>query len=217
MRKLVAQRTAGLPRVLEIGPGGAPFPGANEFVDWAVGPGLEGKRVHVLDVNQDPLPFDDKSIDFVYCRHTLEDIYDPVWLCREMSRVGKAGYIETPSPIAECTRGVDASKPPWRGYIHHRYIIWPENGELLILPKAPVIEHLEFTDESVTVNLLNQGPLHWNTYFFWEGDLKFRLLQHDRDFKLQSNYGELLIRAIQQSGASNLAIAGQLKSAGLAT
>src|SRR5947208_457686 len=33
-------------------------------------------------------PFPDKSFDFVFCAHTLEDIADPFWVCQEMNRVG---------------------------------------------------------------------------------------------------------------------------------
>lgn len=41
-------------------------------------------------------PFRDKQFDFVICSHTLEDIRDPIWVCQEMNRMGKRGYIETP-------------------------------------------------------------------------------------------------------------------------
>src|SRR5437667_8989346 len=100
MQLVVGRMAQGRPRVLEIGPGRDPFGAATEFVDWHAWPELKGKPTHVLDVNQDRLPFEDKAIDFVYCRHTLEDLYNPMWLCREMSRVAKAGYVETPSPVA---------------------------------------------------------------------------------------------------------------------
>ena len=46
-------------------------------------------------------PFPDKTFDFVVCSHLLEDVRDPITVCRELCRVGKAGYIETPSRIRE--------------------------------------------------------------------------------------------------------------------
>ena len=213
MREVVRRLAQGKPRVLEIGPGNDPFPEANEFVDWQAWPELSGRSVHVLDINQDRLPFDDKSIDFVYCRHTLEDLYDPMQVCREMSRVGRAGYVETPSPIAECTRGVDATQPPWRGYIHHRYLIWAVADVLQFLPKVPLIEYVTFGDkgdDQPMRDLLNAGPLNWNTYFFWEGELKYHLLQHDRDFRYQHHYGQMLSNAMAESAAANAALAKQL-------
>src|SRR5436309_8889391 len=91
--------------VLEIGPGHIPFSAATHVVDWQAWPQLAGKPCKTLDVNQERLPFDDKSFDFVYCRHTLEDLYNPIHVCREIERVALGGYIETPSPIAELARG----------------------------------------------------------------------------------------------------------------
>src|SRR6516164_2319087 len=51
-----------------------------------------------------PFPFRDKELDFVICSHTLEDIRDPLWVCSEMIRIAKRGYIEVPSRIAETCR-----------------------------------------------------------------------------------------------------------------
>jgi len=196
--RLVESMTAGMSNVLEIGPGDLPFSPATEFVDWRTWPKLEGKRVHSLDLNQDALPMADRSIDFVYCRHTLEDLYNPFLVCREMSRVARGGYIETPSPIAECTRGVDYDWLPWRGYHHHRYLVWVENDTLMFLPKYAVLEHISF-GESQLADWLNAHPLYWNTYFFWEGELRYRLLEHDKDYKITIDYPQRVLDAIRQS------------------
>jgi hypothetical protein len=186
--------------VLEIGPGQTPFARASVFVDWQAWPNLEGRSMHVLDINQDRLPFPDQSFDFVYCRHTLEDIYNPFWVCREMARVGRAGYIETPSPVAECCRGVDGGSPGWRGYHHHRYIIWVEDGTLMFVPKYPFIEHLDFGEaEAQMVTILNADPIFWNTYFFWDGPLQYRVLQHDQEFRIAADYREILLKSAQAS------------------
>ena len=65
-------------------------------------------------------PFEDKQFDFVFCSHTLEDIRDPIWVCQEIIRIGKAGYIETPSRIIESIRGIERSR--YCGYYHHRWL-----------------------------------------------------------------------------------------------
>ena len=57
---------------------------------------------------REPFPFEDKEFDFVICSHTLEDLRDPIWVCSEIVRVGKAGYIEVPSRIAESTLGIES-------------------------------------------------------------------------------------------------------------
>src|SRR5437660_717275 len=92
-------------KVLDIGPGHAPFKRANVSVDFVDVTGVD--NLVKCDLANEPLPFADKEFDFVYARHILEDMYNPFPLIKEMSRVGKAGYIETPSPIAELGRGVD--------------------------------------------------------------------------------------------------------------
>jgi hypothetical protein len=196
--------------VLEIGPGPLPFSKATAFVDWQAWPVLAGRPVHTLDINQDALPFPDKSFDFVYCRHTLEDLYNPFWVCREMSRVGCAGYIETPSPIAECGRGVDAGSPAWRGYHHHRYVVWVENGRLMFVPKYPLIEYVNFGDaESEIVALLNAHPMFWNTYYFWEGSLTYHMLQHDQEIRLAEDYRTVLLNAVKACAAETQRIASR--------
>lgn len=47
------------------------------------------------------LPFRDGSIDFVIASHIAEHIDDPAAFCTELTRAAKAGYIETPSPLAD--------------------------------------------------------------------------------------------------------------------
>lgn len=67
-----------------------------------------------------PFPFEDKEFDFVMCSNTLEDIRDPIHVCREIVRVGKAGMIEVPSRLAESTRGME--RPFYCGWYHHRWL-----------------------------------------------------------------------------------------------
>lgn len=67
-----------------------------------------------------PFPFADKYFDYCICSHTLEDIRDPLFVCSEVIRVSKAGYIEVPSRLAESSRGVE---PGIVGWSHHRWLI----------------------------------------------------------------------------------------------
>ncbi len=68
----------------------------------------------------DPWPFKDKEFDFAVCSHTLEDVRDPIFVCRELNRVARGGYIEVPSRLVESTRGVE--RPFFCGYYHHRWL-----------------------------------------------------------------------------------------------
>lgn len=67
-----------------------------------------------------PFPFADDSFDLVVCSHTLEDIRDPVWVASELSRVGRAGYVEVPSRLEEQSWGVNGA---WVGWSHHHWLI----------------------------------------------------------------------------------------------
>src|SRR5215212_2730078 len=61
---------------------------------------------------RDPWPFADGQFDFAVCSHTLEDVRDPVWVCSELARVARAGYVEVPSRLEEQAFGVHG---PWVG------------------------------------------------------------------------------------------------------
>ena len=75
---------------------------------------------------KEPFPFRDKELDFVVCSHTLEDIRDPLWVCSEIIRIGKAGYIEVPSRLWETCRGME---PGIAGLSHHRLCLHPERAQ----------------------------------------------------------------------------------------
>jgi hypothetical protein len=70
--------------------------------------------------DHEPWPFEDGQFDFAICSHTLEDVRDPVWVCRELMRVARAGYIETPSRLEEQAYGVQG---PWVGWGHHHWLV----------------------------------------------------------------------------------------------
>ncbi len=183
--------------ILDLGPGAFPFEAATEFAGRKDSKALDryGDRpFHELDLDYDRLPYEDQSVDFVYCRHTLEDLDNPMHLLREIQRVAKAGWLETPSPICETTSGVDApgSNHKGKGYGHHRWILWSSGSEIHVAPKIPVLDNLPIAERH---DLLNEGAWFWNTYHVFNGPLKFRKYTHSVDFDLNrgSSY-EFLIR-----------------------
>ncbi len=121
--------------VLDVGGGFSPFPRANWVIDLMdfnhrYSNPLESKfPVHYSKetwVQRDicdrtPWPFRDKEFDFSTCSHLLEDVRDPIWVCAELIRVSKAGYIEVPSRIEEQSLGVE--NPRYAGYYHHRWLV----------------------------------------------------------------------------------------------
>src|SRR2546423_1432330 len=123
-------------RVVDVGGGASPFPRADYVLD-AVAFGeraslgeldLGGGRRYSEDTwvrldlcDHRPWPFADGFFDFAVCSHLLEDVRDPLWVCHELCRVAKAGYVEFPSRVAEQSLGVE--HPCYAGYHHHRWLI----------------------------------------------------------------------------------------------
>jgi SAM-dependent methyltransferase len=89
--------------VLDIGSGADPFPLATLLTDRYIEPThhrsdqlrVDGKPFFLSTVEH--LPLADKSVDFVYCAHVLEHVDDPLAACSEIVRVGRRGYVETPT------------------------------------------------------------------------------------------------------------------------
>ena len=207
----LSRRCEGSTTVLDVGCGDTPFPSATHLVDWSPVGTHPGKSVFQLDVDTDTFPFMTDAFDFVYSRHTLEDIQNPVHAFQEMVRVGQRGHFETPSPLVELLLGVDTRNDLlYRGYIHHRYIVWSEqeDNSLHFLPKYPIIEYMTVS-ESMTrsmIYLANHFPVYWNNYYSWDKAPQGtthkapKVVMHrngiDFDFATKGGYEALLMRAI---------------------
>ena len=90
-------------KVLDIGSGPAPFPNATVLCERYLDDTVHRcgkvitKGLPVVQADVSALPFSDKKFDFVYCAHVLEHVENPIQACKEMMRVGKRGYLETPN------------------------------------------------------------------------------------------------------------------------
>jgi len=179
-------------KIIEIGPGINYFKLATTFIDYKLWNNNLVDKTVICDVSKSKLPFSDEEFDFVYCRHVIEDMYNPFLLLDEMKRISKSGFIETPSPIVELSKGIDFYGKAinifgnYRGYIHHRYICSNNNETLNLITKYPIIEYYKFSfDEGNTI--LND-KYQWNTYYLWnrnEGnDLKYKYFELDIDYKV---------------------------------
>lgn len=92
--------------VLEIGSGDNPNPRSNVLVDRFLADNTERGGNIIIDrpmvvADGHQLPFRDGVFAYVICSHILEHMDDPPQFVREITRVGKAGYIGSPSEIAE--------------------------------------------------------------------------------------------------------------------
>jgi SAM-dependent methyltransferase len=95
-------------RVLDVGGGHNPHPRANVVVDKYTDTNYHRsgdikvlKQQQFVAADGENLPFKDHEFDYVISCHVLEHVEDPVKFLSEIFRVGKRGYIETPSLLGE--------------------------------------------------------------------------------------------------------------------
>ncbi len=121
--------------------------------------------------DHEPWPFEDKQFDFALCSHTLEDVRDPIWVCLELQRVAKAGYVETPSRLEEQTWGVHG---PWVGWSHHRWLVDVVAGRLRFALKPAV---LQARDHFPLGHVADLPPTDRVVTLWWEGGFDVEELQ----------------------------------------
>jgi len=128
-------------KVLDIGSGNIPFHLATHLADITAENDNFGRagvpfkhieEIPVYECNLENLPFEDNEFDFVYCSHVLEHVIDPDMACSELMRVGKRGFIESP------TRGKDI----WLNTAkisNHRWAIEKENKRLIFSEYSTIL------------------------------------------------------------------------------
>ncbi len=91
--------------VLDVGSGDKPHWRADVLLDRYIDGAHAGQRSGraearisrpMFDADATNMPFADSVFDYVVCSHVLEHVVDPAAVIAEMTRVGKAGYIEVP-------------------------------------------------------------------------------------------------------------------------
>jgi methionine biosynthesis protein MetW len=137
--------------VLDVGGAASPFPRADWVIDllgyedrglYGPQPDPGDERFSVdtwvrRDIcDREPWPFANRQFDFSICSQTLEDVRDPIFVCSELMRVSKSGYIEVPSRLEEQAYGFQG---PWVGWGHHHWLIDLEGDELTFVFKHHVL------------------------------------------------------------------------------
>lgn len=133
----------------------------------------------VADVCVTPWPYADKFFDFVVCSNLLEDVRDPLAVCRELNRVGRAGYIETPSRLREIFSKQRLFPPRALGnmaeigFYHHRWFVEAEGTHLKFTAKTTALledrrQYLTRRDVGRTLTETESG-----LGLFWQGGLTF--------------------------------------------
>lgn len=169
--------------VLDVGSGGNPYPRANVLLD-AYEDTFE--RYHASLVVDRPMvfgqaermPFRDKAFDFVIASHVLEHTADPEAFLRELMRVGKAGYIETPDAFFERIN-------PFR---FHRLEVTDHSGQLLIYKKSSWRPHGEWVDlyerkmkDGEFIEFLKKHPEPFYVRFYWRSEIDYQIMNPEVD------------------------------------
>jgi SAM-dependent methyltransferase len=119
--------------------------------------------------DRSPWPFADRQFDFAVCSQTLEDVRDPVWVCAELQRVARAGYIEVPALAEELTYGVQG---PWVGWAHHHWLVLTGPGRLEFVFKHHVVNRGDSHLPAGSVDGL--APEQRVQTVWWDGRLEAR-------------------------------------------
>ena len=174
-------------KVLDVGGSNAPFPPAThilDFLPYEERNREQGKLLHdVLPVkftkdtwcqrdvcDHKPWPYPDQFFDYCVCSHLLEDVRDPIWVCSEINRVARAGYLETPSRVLEQTLGIE--NPRHAGFYHHRWLV-------TMLPQGVIqFRHKPHTLHGLNAAIVTRvgaftklNPVHEIQWMEWPGSL----------------------------------------------
>lgn len=162
--------------VLDVGSGGNPHPRSDVLLDRLTGsehrcgtPMLIDRPAVIGDATK--LPFKDKSFDFVIASHILEHMPHPEVFLKELQRVGKAGYIETPNFICErfipCeAHCLEVGLTHETLQIHKKTSYLEDNflGGLNFLKANKDWEDLYFSD-----------PAMFHVRYFWKDEIKYKI------------------------------------------
>jgi len=127
------------------------------------------------------------KFDFCICTHTLEDIMNPVFVCEQIEKISKEGYIAFPSKYRELAR----IEGYYRGYIHHRWIFIPKEDYILSFPKINYIEDPTFN------KVANADNNVCDLSFYWKTHIKIKYVNNNylgpSAYAVISYYNELLL------------------------
>jgi len=131
--------------VLDVGRGDNPHPRANVVVDKFLFDNTHRshslrllKGQNLIAADGEKLPFKDRTFDYVICSHVIEHVTEPFKFLKELSRVGKRGYIETPSLIGEYLIPKKS----------HRWVTLEVEEKIVLMKKEDIglVPSLEFGD-----------------------------------------------------------------------
>jgi len=155
-------------RVVEIGSGHNPMYRSNVIVekymyDNSNRCGDIKIYPHQTFVNADGenLPFKNKEFDYAVCNQVLEHVEHPEKFIKELVRIAKRGYIETPSLLGEHLFPKKS----------HRWVILDIDNKLIFYDKSQMPGNYENDYGSLFIQYLPYQSLTYKLLWFTEGAL----------------------------------------------
>jgi ubiquinone/menaquinone biosynthesis C-methylase UbiE len=127
------------------------------------------ERPFVVEDGQ-ALPFKDKSFEHVIASHVLEHVDDPYKFISELTRVGRAGYIESPSELGE----------EISGWPFHGWIVRFENNTIVLRRRGEdspfsAFFHQVYQKDTVFAEFVDSHFEDFYTQYDWRGTINMRI------------------------------------------
>lgn len=92
---------------------------------------------------------------------------------------------------------INAESPDYKGYIHHRYIVWTKDNTLNFIPKYPIIDKISINMDKTFL----KNPIYWNNYFMWDEKTIpiCKMWKNDVNFEIRNDYIKKLQESISDS------------------
>lgn len=165
--------------------------GHSKIEGWTVVDIRESADI-ALDISAEKLPFDDSSVDLIYCSHTLEHIYnhDLKFVLDEFYRVLKpAGIIRIVVP--------DIKKACWAYILNNFWFFKIKSSTTVFDKKAPIGGYLASWFYSFRKDGLGNGHVHcfdFDYLKYWLKNSSFRDIKKLKYKKSQNK--EFLIKGL---------------------
>lgn len=108
---------------------------------------------------------------YCICSHTLEDLACPALVLEMLPKIADAGYVSVPSRYLESAR----PEGPYRGFIHHRWVLDNVDHDLVLVPKIGVFEYMNLPGEASWAT----APDRFELQVCWRGGISFAVLNGD--------------------------------------
>lgn len=180
-----------LDKVLDVGSGSNPTKRANVLLEKFIH-NNEHRRGHLkiyphqifVEGDGENMPFKNKEFDYSICSHVLEHVSDPDKFMKELMRVSKKGYIETPSLIGEILAPKET----------HKWVVLNINNRLVFFEKTLMPYDFTMDMGDLFLNYLPYNSLAYRLFVMtrnnyhaarieWNGTIQYSINPSDEHLK----------------------------------